>query len=395
MDPVSAGYDTRGGVPIVVAAARQPRAPPAGRGVPVAFTRAMGNRFVAMKRLALFIDGTWNVASNNTNVWRLHLLTAPADEVATRQEVYYHVGVGTDRTNHLRGAFGKGINASVRDTYEWLLGRYLPGDEIFIFGFSRGAFIARSLAGFIDRCGLLKPGTPVSVAEVFEHYRAPVASQDSVLARYSRRVSIRFLGVWDTVRYHDLPVTAIRGLGRKANLFHAIDPGACVHTMCQALAIDEHRKQYRPEIWPGGSDAVTGVEQRWFAGAHSNIGGGYRNDTMALVTLAWMQENAARHGLAFKENVHLVGDEHLGPMTDSFATFLGGAYRIVPGNHRYLRPIGVARATASETIDASVFDRWRNDPSYRPENLVDWARRHGMSDPSVINATIDAAHVTT
>jgi uncharacterized protein (DUF2235 family) len=349
-----------------------------------------------VKRLALFVDGTWNVASNNTNVWRLHLLTAPADEAGTPQETYYHVGVGTDRTNHLRGAFGKGINASVRDSYEWLLGRYLPGDEIFIFGFSRGAFIARSLAGFIDRCGLLKPGTPVSVAEAFEHYKAPVA-RDSVLARHSRRVSIRFLGVWDTVRYHDLPVTAIRGLGRKANLFHAIDPGACVHTMCQALAIDEHRKEYRPEIWPGVSDAATGVEveQRWFAGAHSNVGGGYRNDTMALVALAWMQENAASHGLAFKENVYLEGDEHLGPMTDSFATFLGGSYRIVRGNRRHLRPIGVARATASETIDASVFDRWRQDSSYRPENLVEWARRHGIPDPSVINATIDAVHATT
>jgi uncharacterized protein (DUF2235 family) len=70
-----------------------------------------------VKRLALFVDGTWNVASNNTNVWRLHLLTAPADEAGTPQETYYHVGVGTDRTNHLRGAFGKGINASVRDSY--------------------------------------------------------------------------------------------------------------------------------------------------------------------------------------------------------------------------------------------------------------------------------------
>src|SRR3954454_14569654 len=124
---------------------RAMRGPVRMRGAPDCRRAQHQESSVVVRRLAVFVDGTWNVASNNTNVWRLHLLTAAADESQTPQEIYYHVGVGTDRTNRIRGAFGKGINASVRNAYEWLLGRYQPDDEIFIFGFSRGAFIARSL----------------------------------------------------------------------------------------------------------------------------------------------------------------------------------------------------------------------------------------------------------
>ncbi|MYS44303.1 DUF2235 domain-containing protein [Streptomyces sp. SID5998] len=353
-----------------------------------------------MKRLAIYIDGTWNIPHSNTNIWRMNLLTA-LHESDTVQLAFYHQGIGRDVSDRLRGAFGKGINGSVRNCYSWIMENHCPGDQIFIFGFSRGAYIARSLTGLIERCGLLHPGTPLTVREVFERYRtvAPASKaisdpeglseqwpihRDADLKRYSQKVQIDFLGVWDTVRYHDLPLGSVRGLSRSQNLFHAVHPGSAVRRVYQALAVDENRFAYRQEpLFPhvaASAAVVPIVEQRWFPGDHSNVGGGHRNDTLALLSLAWMQKNAAACGLEFKEMIVLHGDEHLGPVYDSFGSFLGGAYRALSRNKRHWRDIGSSDSAASaapaqvmrEVIDASVFDRWREDPAYRPRNISEW-----------------------
>ncbi|MFB6689413.1 DUF2235 domain-containing protein [Streptomyces virginiae] len=359
-----------------------------------------------MKRLAVYIDGTWNIPHSNTNIWRMNMLTA-LHETETTQLAFYHQGIGRDVSDRLRGAFGKGINGSVRNCYSWIMENYCPGDQIFIFGFSRGAYIARSLTGFIERCGLLRPGTPLTVPELFERYRTVSASRstsesegreghwpihrDADLKRNSQEVQIDFLGVWDTVRYHDLPLGSIRGLSRSQNLFHAVHPGSATRRVYQALAVDEHRFAYRHELlFPhvaNDATAVPVVEQRWFPGDHSNVGGGHKNDTLALLSLAWMQANAAACGLEFKERVVLQGDEYLEPVHDSFSSFLGGAYRALPRNRRHWRKIGSAdnigsaapTRLMSEVVDASVFDRWREDPEYRPRNIAEWGSRRGLT----------------
>ncbi|MFD9722795.1 DUF2235 domain-containing protein [Streptomyces sp. NPDC059072] len=358
-----------------------------------------------MKRLAVYIDGTWNIPHSNTNIWRMNTLTA-LHGTETTQLAFYHQGIGRDVSDRLRGAFGKGINGSVRNCYSWIIENYCPGDQLFIFGFSRGAYIARSLTGFIERCGLLRPGTPLTVPELFERYRTVSASKsisdpngseeqwpihrDADLKRHSQEVQIDFLGVWDTVRYHDLPLGSIRGLSRSQNLFHAVHPGSATRRIYQALAVDEHRFAYRHELlFPhvaNGAVAVPVVEQRWFPGDHANVGGGHKNDTLALLSLAWMQENAAACGLEFKERVVLHGDEYLGPVHDSFSSFLGGAYRALPRNRRHWREIGSADNVGSaapaqlmtEVVDASVFDRWREDPEYRPKNIAEWGSRRSL-----------------
>ena len=301
-----------------------------------------------MRRLAIFVDGTWNVPENNTNVWRLKQLTMRNDD----QLVHYHRGIGTDRTNRIRGAFGKGINASVRNCYEWLVENYQDGDAIFVFGFSRGAYIARSLAGFLERCGLLRPGCPMTVREVFEHYRtvAPVTPRerwplttDEWLVRWSRTVPLEVLGIWDSVRYLDIPVADVRGFSRSQNQFHVVEPFLAVRHTYHALAIDEHRPAYRHELMriPAEAAAIGAtLNQTWFVGAHSNVGGGYRGDLLSMVPLAWMQARAANHGLVFREEVDLRGDEHLGPLRDSFAEFLSGAYRVARAGRRHWRAIG-------------------------------------------------------
>jgi uncharacterized protein (DUF2235 family) len=124
------------------------------------------------KRVAVFLDGTWNTVNDNTNVWRLKSLLAPATADGTRQAAYYHKGVGTSfGTRDRGGMFGYGLNDEIIRAYEWLIDNYNLGDELFIFGFSRGAYTARSLSGFIAKCGLISIGAPLSVKELYDRYR--------------------------------------------------------------------------------------------------------------------------------------------------------------------------------------------------------------------------------
>src|SRR5258706_3396704 len=124
------------------------------------------------KRLALFFDGTWNRPEDNTNVWRLALMLADKGEDGVPQEKFYDEGVGTHLVDRFTGgAFGYGLSENVRGGYRWLMEHYNPGDEIFLFGFSRGAFTARSLAGVIARCGLLKPDAPIGFRQLYERYQ--------------------------------------------------------------------------------------------------------------------------------------------------------------------------------------------------------------------------------
>ena len=116
------------------------------------------------KRLTLFYDGTWNEPEDNTNVWRLNLMLADSSGDGLVQKTFYDEGVGTHWYDRLSGGmFGSGLSENIRQGYRWLMENYNDGDEIFVFGFSRGAFTARSLVGMIARCGLLKPEAPMSL----------------------------------------------------------------------------------------------------------------------------------------------------------------------------------------------------------------------------------------
>ena len=118
------------------------------------------------KRLAIFLDGTWNSINSNTSVWRMRALCAAKSKDGKPQLVYYEVGVN----GFLGGVFGQGLDENIRLAYEWLIENYNDGDEIFIFGFSPGAFTARSLASLVALEGILKAGSPVGLTELFARY---------------------------------------------------------------------------------------------------------------------------------------------------------------------------------------------------------------------------------
>lgn len=376
----------------------------------------------AKKRIALFLDGTWNNVNDNTNVWRLKSLCAKTPE----QRVYYSAGVGTQSGEKLSGGmFGVGINEEVTNAYEWLIENYEDGAQLFIFGFSRGAFTARSLAGFISKCGLLKPGSPVSLKQMFERYRKGTAStvralahvaddelpqEDKWIKEYSRSIPIWFQGVWDTVGALGVPLPCVPKVSRSDFAFLETDLRINDTHAYHALAIDEHREAFAPTLWvkttpktgntfpPRNLDTV---EQRWFVGAHANVGGGYPNDLLAQIPLEWLMRKAIAHGLEFKDSVVIDGDENTCPIHDSLAEMAHGIYEVLTFGKHYYRPIGAdpidtgdaIKTTINETIEGTVFDRWRADPTYRPQNLVDWAKRRNV-DPATLQLSVLAKDAT-
>jgi uncharacterized protein (DUF2235 family) len=367
-----------------------------------------------MKRLAIFLDGTWNTLNNNTNVWRLKSLTAETVD----QRVYYSQGVGTLRGEAARGGIsGYGIDDEIIEAYTWLIQNFDEGDEIFIFGFSRGAYTARSLSGLICKCGVLKLGAPLSIEQLYDRYRLYNATtirsllasglpkdaslEDQWLVKYSRATKIKFVGVWDTVGSLGLPLGSIEA---KVHRYRFLDTHLRLdnENALHALALDEHRQDFEPTFWTktvkagetGAADrTIDKVEQRWFVGAHANVGGGYASDPLAQLPLKWLMDKAAATGLVFRDQVVIDTAQVAPPISDSYREFAHGFYRFV--SRRFYRPVGIQpeRGTLgtttriNETIDGSVFERWRVDENYRPPNIVEWAERKSV-EPAKLNGAV-------
>jgi uncharacterized protein (DUF2235 family) len=379
------------------------------------------------KRLVIFLDGTWNDLGNNTNVWRMRALCAAKGKDGKPQLVYYGIGVN----GFLGGLFGKGLDDNIRLAYEWLVENYNEGDEIFIFGFSRGAYTARSLAGLVAIDGILKAGSPIGVSELFDRYKkgneetiwnlkaseasgdtSKLTVQDKWLLKYSQPANVKLVGVWDTVGSVGWKAGNIPGVSRSS--FNYLQTGLRIHILnaYHALAIDEHRNDFAPTLWdvrhPKDKNAViaqprplSGVEQRWFIGAHANVGGGYQTDLLAQAPLRWMMKKAESQGLSFRSEVDLDGDYSKAPIADSYRDFSHGIYTLVSsplyrtiGREPEVQENGT-HININETIDASVFERWRADPAYRPTNLVEWAHRKKV-DPAQLQTSVraDDPHVS-
>lgn len=379
------------------------------------------------KRIALFLDGTWNTVGDNTNVWRLKALCATRSADGARQLVYYSKGVGTSFGEKVRGGMlGYGLDRAITDAYEWLVEAYEPGDEIFIFGFSRGAYTARSLAGFIAKCGLLRPGAALGVAQLFERYRkddtvptirqlaempaaaaATLTLEERWMLVEAMPVPIRMIGVWDTVGALGIPFGNITGLSRSGFKFLHTGLRVPLENAYHAVAVDEHRQAFAPTLWtkkirngvPANAIAaprpIESVEQRWFVGAHANVGGGCRSDLLAQRPLQWLMQKAERLGLAFRGTVEPDANMLHAAISNSFREFAWGLYAKAKLGRPFYRTIGEPPRPflggydeiVNETIDASVFDRWRVDADYRPKNLLDWERRYGV-DPAALTQSV-------
>lgn len=338
------------------------------------------------KRLILCFDGTWNIPDDErpeheqveTNVRRLYesILHTSAD--GRRQVPLYVPGVGTKWYERIQGGvFGHGLSENILLGYEFLGKNYQEGDEIYLFGFSRGAYTARSLAGLIRNCGLLWAPQRHLIDQAYLLYRKRDESADSTEARlfrrrYARSVSITCLGVWDTVGALGIPLDAFRFLNDARYGFHDVELSSIVENAYHAVAIDEHRPEYDVALWSPTIKPHQTMEQRWFIGAHSDVGGGYEDRRLSDITLRWMQQKAAACGLALDpRQIPAVSPAHcLGPITDSYGTFLNGMFKKIKdwqGKNRYYRPLCQARY-GNEVLDDSAVCRYEQDAAYRPQN---------------------------
>ena len=367
-----------------------------------------------MKRLVICFDGTWNNADDERADTNVALLArAIHSTVATGgipQSVLYLRGVGTAGLQAeviFEGATGLGVDENIRSGYMFIAQNYLPGDEIFLFGFSRGAFTARSLSGLINACGILKRQKLGDLGQAWTYYRSPGPhSPADFMNRYQSEshvgAEINFLGVWDTVGALGIPGELFSSFDHDKYGFHDTGPCKSVKHGCHALAIDEHRNEFVPTLWTGALASDTQViEQVWFAGAHSDVGGGYVTRKLADIPLVWMAKKAELDGLALDWSC-LPDPAQLDPhapthdsrtlvfakdrLTPTFREICGQAFNVSFYERLYAPMDGAGKLlpTINEAVHRSVVDRYKDSAfvcaddrkgecgkePYRPRNVA-------------------------
>ncbi len=324
------------------------------------------------KRLIICCDGTWNTPEKTpvTNVVHLARAIKPRASDGTQQTVFYDWGVGTDdKLDALDGgAFGEGIDKNIQDAYRFLVHNYEAGDELWFFGFSRGAYTARSCIGLLRNTWLLRKDRADLISKAYHIYRtkwhADAENAQDFREPNCREVAVKFLGVWDTVGALGIPLDIFKSANQGRYEFHDTTISSIIDNAYHALAIDERRKPFQPTIWKTQKERQR-TEQCWFAGAHSDIGGGYHEAGLSHIALRWMAERAEACGLAldqdYLDSVYRNNNEIC--VHNSFR----GAMRLL-GSHR--RPIGVTNL--DETLHNSAEQRFLNHSDYRPKNLREY-----------------------
>lgn len=342
------------------------------------------------KTIVICSDGTWNEPDQKvrgryrpSNVARMAAAIVPVagERYEEKQQiVFYDAGVGTggwfDRW--MGGATGKGLSRNIKEAYSFLVNNYQPGDEVYCFGFSRGAFTVRSLAGLIGKCGLLTKEHWHLYHRAFSLYRNKRLRADSrTVARfrgsYAQSCPIRFMGVWDTVGALGVPVSGLRSRTSRRYSFHDTSLSPDIPYAYHALAIDEYRGPFRPTLWKTSQAAENQtVEQVWFAGTHTNIGGGSQDIGLEGVTFMWMKEKAQAAGLAINE-AYVNSQVRPNPQGRQRRSRTG-IYRLLP---THMRDIG-STDPANESVHESVLARHeRMGRRYSPYNLLE-AKERGV-----------------
>jgi len=337
-----------------------------------------------MRTYVVCIDGTWNHPGQTdkdmidptkedvteTNVLQMYAFLTGVDDPeygtiapfrasprdapdADNGEVIYLNGVGSAGTvanKVYEGSTGTGTSERIRDAYRFICARHRQGDRIFIFGFSRGAYAARSLAGFLQFVGLPKLPRVLQEEDInaaFVSYRLRGGATKG--KSFGRDATVDFLGVWDTV--------GALAFGDSFNDFHLISP-TNVSRVAHALALDEQRKAFQPEYWGSTGNGAT-IEEVWFAGVHTNVGGGYIEYGLSDITLWWMISKAVAGGLPNEPDYANVwkAQNVEDIVRDSYTEFLSTLSFV--GKVSEIFHLGKINRTilSGQKIHATVFDR--------------------------------------
>ncbi len=350
------------------------------------------------KNIVICSDGTGNRGGvgNETNVWRIYNAIDRRTGTGEREQIaHYDDGVGTDNNKYFKaftGAFGWGFTENVKTAYKYLVTHYEPGDpengedpdDIYLFGFSRGAYTSRALAAFITTCGIIAYSKDKLDAELDDEI-------DILIKEYARRIDgkietsiktlgakIKFIGVWDTVSAIGLPFDiAIERLILRFFKFKFKDQnlGDLVIRARHALAIDDQRRTFHPVLWNEKSSSCKDIEQVWFSGMHSNVGGGYPKQGMSYVALDWMAQEVectmkkGEDGLRFEDGFedHVRADANASAKMYNSRSGVAAYYRYTP---RDISGLCKEHGLEQAKIHGSVFDRIDGrTESYNPGNL--------------------------
>ena len=363
-----------------------------------------------MKRLVVCCDGTWNKPDNQavTNVEKIArtVQTDPGATGGTYQLVYYISGVGAssyEADRLLGGAFGFGLFQHVIACYRFLAQNYEPGDEIFIIGFSRGAYTARSVAGMVAHVGLLtkvalvEERLPQAVA-LYQRKDLPQGSFGASVEEFKHDhchpAPVGFLGVFDTVGALGVP-----GFMRLAPRFHDVQLSGQVLRARHAMAVDETRLKFAPTFWeaptqpPDAPREDKRVKQVWFEGAHSDVGGGYAETGLSDTSLLWMAREAHEAGLVFDSSLlsyyvnsgsDPIRHNPLNAMYRADNLVLGTKLRLGPGRRSSPFSHGLRRLTnphaLSVRVASSVVHHFQ-EGGYAPGNVEAFAdTSHGFEN---------------
>ena len=356
-----------------------------------------------MKRIIVCCDGTWNKPGIKdrgkvveTNVQKIYE-AVDTDAADMKQVKFYGQGVGTGfsfRDHFLGGGTGLGIDSNIRDAYKFIIWNYEPGDQLYFFGFSRGAYTVRSLAGLIRNCGVIKPEFLHLVDEAYHLYRdrSKLTHPDSDLMKAFKRsygideleTIMKFVGVWDTVGALGIPLKLFGGANKKYQ-FHDVTLSSQVQYAYHALSVDERRKIFGPTLWEISDKAIKTpglqtCEQVWFPGVHSNIGGGYEDSGLSDITLQWMIDKAKDTGLSFDKNYpEKIKTNSCGELRNSVT----GIYLLFPKLRRQINNGFAIRTDAdtgkkttipvvrNESIHYTCFERrYKLRKKYTPKNIA-------------------------
>ncbi|MGP4844263.1 phospholipase effector Tle1 domain-containing protein [Marinobacter sp. 1Y8] len=336
------------------------------------------------KAIVICCDGTWNqpeTESKSTvpsNILKC-VRALKAHSGRRDQVVFYDEGIGNrggvDRW--LGGLLGVGLSANLIQAYRFIAHNWAPGDDIYLLGFSRGAYTVRSLAGFIHMVGLIGKSEIKHLPDAYRWYRAsPGDDRDNVpnaalveeLRQSSRRIPIRFLGVFDTVGALGLPVPGLRRLSRPWIGFHDTQLSDSVSYAVQALAIDELRSAFKPDLWTHSPDATRIARdstarrtlQVWLPGVHGDVGGGYPDAALADIALQFMIGQANQQGLEWQVGSVFSSDPNdrfMGELHDSYRL----PYRLMSPHERVIgevqREAKSMESAVTEKIHIAALDR--------------------------------------
>ena len=318
------------------------------------------------KNIVILSDGTGKEGGkgHNTNVYKLFNM---AEDRTPNQIVFYDRGLGTKGLRRFLGlAFGVGISKNIRECYEFIFDNYQIDDQIFLMGFSRGAFTIRSLSGFINLFGILPKSRRELIKNAYNIYKIKKQKKrkkkvEKFLAKHHTvECPIKTIAVWDTVGALGVPIKILNILNPFKYKFHDTNLCENVKYGFHALAIDDKRRVFRPVFWDERNvlDSQK-VEQVWFTGMHSDVGGGYHEQELSDIAMEWMLKKTTTLGL-------LISKDH--------------SVKIKPGAdgkmHNSRSGIGILYRKAKRSLSAkikklilhqSVLDRYHNkDNKYDP-----------------------------